>query len=130
MRDEQMHERLLAWAQYVTVGDGSGYPTMSVLHSSWHPPTPGTTPSMKVSAPSSSRQMHRAIARLSQRLANTLVVHYVLRLPMDQQSERLECAPATVYARVEEAHRQLREMLERPQSTFCNMEEVGYISAS
>lgn len=122
-RDDDMHARLLAWAQYVTVGDGSGYPVMSVLHEDWSPPSPGTTPTMKVSAPSSARQTHRAIARLSLRLANTLVVHYVLRLPIAVQAERLGCAEATVYARVEAAQRLLRGLLQAgPQSTFCNIE--------
>jgi DNA-directed RNA polymerase specialized sigma24 family protein len=126
-RDEQIHARLLAWAQYVTVGDGSGFPTMSVLHPHWQPPSPGTTPSMKVSAPSGARQTHRAIARLSRRQANTLVVHYVLKLPIELQADRLQCAVPTVYARVEAAQRELRAVLSErdEQKTFCNIEKVG-----
>lgn len=124
-RDNEIHARLLAWAQYVTVGDGSGYPAMSVLHPEWQPPAPGTTPTMKVSAPSMAAQTHRAIGMLSLRLANTLVVHYVLKLPLAEQAERLECAEPTVYARVEAAHRQLRGLLSgEPQGTFCNKEET------
>jgi DNA-directed RNA polymerase specialized sigma24 family protein len=110
-RDEHMHALLLAWAQYVTVGDGSGYPVLSVLHQDWSPPTPGMTPTMKVSAPSSARETHRAIARLSQRLSNTLVVHYVLKPALAEQALRLECAEATVYLRVEAAQQQLRSIL-------------------
>ena len=125
-RDNDIHARLLAWAQYVTVGDGSGYPAMSVLHPEWQPPAPGTTPTMKVSAPSMAAQTHRAIGMLSLRLANTLVVHYVLKLPMAEQAERLECEERTVYLRVEAAQRQLRGLLmDGPQSTFCNIQEVG-----
>ena len=124
-RDEQIHERLLAWAQYVTVGDGSGYPAMSVLHPMWQPPTPGTTPNMKVSAPSSARQTHRAIGMLKQKSRNALVMHYVTRLALADQAECLGCAEATVYARVETAHRELRDVLMgEAKKHLCNKEEV------
>ena len=43
-RDERIEARLQRWARWVTVGDGSGFPTMSVLHREWTPPSPGTTP--------------------------------------------------------------------------------------
>jgi DNA-directed RNA polymerase specialized sigma24 family protein len=106
-RDSWIEARLQRWAAMLTVGDGSGYPRTSVLDPSWQPPTPGQLPTLKVSAHSDAVQTHRAIARLSQRLANTLVVHYVMRLPLQQQAERLECAQSTVTLRVDEAHRQL-----------------------
>jgi DNA-directed RNA polymerase specialized sigma24 family protein len=126
VRDIEIHERLLAWAQYVTVGDGSGYPTMSVLHPQWQPPTPGTTPTMKVSSPSSARQTHRAIGMLKAKSRDALVMHYVKRLPMALQAEQLGCAESTVYTRVETAKRELLGLLsDGPQSTFCNKEEVG-----
>ena len=125
-RDIDIHERLLAWAQYVTVGDGTGYPAMSVLHPQWQPPTPGTTPNMKVSAPSSARQTHRAIAKLKPKSRDALVMHYVKRLPMDQQAEQLGCAAPTVYLRVRTARHELHALLtDAPQQTFCNIEEVG-----
>lgn len=110
--------RLQRWAQWVNVGDGSGYPVKSVLHEDWSPPSSGMTPTMKVAHATDARQTHRAIARLSLRLANTLVVHYCLRLPIDQQAERLECDRSTVYARVERAHRLLAR-------EFCNFDAAG-----
>lgn len=110
-RNPWVEERLLRWAQAVTVGDGSGYPTMSVLHSEWQPPSGGLTPSMKVAAHSDVAATHRAMAKLSMRLRNTLVVHYCLRLPMDLQAERLGCAVDTVHGRVEQAHRELAGLL-------------------
>lgn len=107
-RDVEMDGRLRAWAQYVTVGDGSGFPTMSVLHSEWQPPPPGVTPTMKVAAPSSARQTHRVIAGWSMRMRNTVALYYCTTLSIEDQAERLECAPRTVHQRVEEAHRLLR----------------------
>lgn len=107
-RLEYIERRLLRWAEYVAVGDGSGYPSMSVLHKNWQPPAPGTSPTLKVAAPSDARETHRAIKRLlSQRQANTLVVHYVMKLPMAEQVQLLECAAATIYQRIETAHRLL-----------------------
>ena len=112
-KDDRIERLLIEWAQWVKVGDGSGFSTMSVLHEDWTPPTPGLTPTMKTSGHSNAHRTHRAIAQLSQRIANTLVVHYVQRpaLSIAQQAERLECADSTVLARVTFAHRELRRIL-------------------
>lgn len=122
-RDAAIEARLQRWAQAVTVGDGSGYPSVSVLHKDWLPPSPGVTPTLKVSAASSDvRETHRAIGRLSQRLANTLVVHYCLKGPIDEQAARLGCVRQTVYERVESAHKQLAALL--AERSFCNNDKV------
>ena len=113
-RDDAMHQRLQEWSAWVTVGDGSGFPTMSVLHKNWSPPTPGASPSMKVSAPSSARQTHRIVASWSVRHRNTVVLYYCTQLPVEQQAQRLECAPGTVYERITVAHRMLRHALGAP----------------
>jgi len=110
-RDTHIEQRLVVWASWLTTGDGSGYPTMSVLHPEWSPPSPGITPTLKVAAPSTARETHRAIEQLSMRLRNTLLVHYALKLPIADQAERLQCGERTVHGRVEEAHRQLRGLL-------------------
>lgn len=110
-RDAVIEARLQRWAQYVSVGDGSGFPVMSVLHPQWQPPTPGTTPTLKVARVSDVRETHRAIGTLSQRLANTLVVHYCLRLSVAEQAQRLDCAVRTVHERIDTAHRLLRGIL-------------------
>lgn len=128
-RDEEMHRRLTEWAQWRKVGDGSGYPTMSVLHEDWSPPSPGLTPTMKVSAPSSARQTHRAIQTLSARMRNTVAVHYLTTLPIAEQAARLECAERTVFERIEQAQALVREALEAMQKEFRHMQEVGYIQA-
>lgn len=129
-RDPRMEERLLRWAAAVTVGDGSGYPVMSVLHSEWQPPSPGVTPTLKVSPHNDARETHRAIGRLSLRLSNTLVVHYVLKLTVADQAERLQCAECTVHQRVEVAHRLLagllvRRLLAVVDGELCKVETVG-----
>lgn len=110
-RIEAVERRLLEWAQWLKVGDGSGYPSMSMLHEAWTPPTKGMVPTMKAAPASSARATHRAIGRLSTRLANTLVVHYVLNLSVADQAAKLECEQRTVHARVEQAQRMLEAIL-------------------
>lgn len=111
-RDERMDARLWRWAQAVTVGDGSGYSSVSPLHPNWSPPTPGMRPTLKVSGASSdAAATHAAVRELSLRLRNTVVVHYCLRLPIAEQAGRLECAESTVHQRIDEAHRRLAALL-------------------
>ena len=103
-----IQNRLQAWAAWLTGGSsGAGYPTKSVLHESWLPPTPGQTPSMRTDGGGSTRQereLHAIIAStLSVRLQNTLVVVYVMRAKPDEQVMRLDCQQSTVRARVSEA---------------------------
>ena len=117
--DPNIEARLQRWAQYVTVGDGSGYATTNTLHESWSPPTAGMRPALKSAPATDVRQTHRAIGQLSMRLRNTLVVHYCLRLPVFDQAARLQCSRSTVHERVADAHGRLRELLPR---TFCNMD--------
>lgn len=110
-KDPKIEALLIEWAQWLKVGDGSGFPIMSVLSADWMPPTPGQSPTMKVSYPNRSRRLHRLIQQLSQRLGNTLIVHYCLQLPIDEQAARLACAASTVHARVDFAHRELRRLI-------------------
>lgn len=126
-RDPQIEARLQRWAQWVQVGDGSGYPVMSVLHPSWSPPGGGVVPAMKVGASSDVRQTQRAVQALPMKLRNAVTVHYVVRGPIAEQAMRLECAEPTVHLRVERAHQALLAMLQadRQTGTFCNIEESG-----
>lgn len=111
-KDDRIEALLVDWAQWLTVGDGSGYATMSVLHEDWTPPTPGLTPTMKTAHPQRARRLHMLIvSMLSDRLQQTLVVHYCQRLPLVEQAERLDCKVSTVHARVEFAHRELRRLI-------------------
>ena len=102
---------LLEWAQWLNVGDGSGYSTMSVLHQDWSPPTPGITPTLKTSPASRVRELHRCIGMLSIRLANTMVVVYCQQLPPVEQARRLHCSESTVRSRVIHAKRRLLAQL-------------------
>ena len=106
-RDANIEARLQRWAQWLNVGDGSGFPVMSVLHPEWQPPSPGLTPTMKSVAGGDERATHRAVSRMSERLKATLVVHYVQRLPVAEQALRLGCAEPTVHERIGRAHRLL-----------------------
>jgi DNA-directed RNA polymerase specialized sigma24 family protein len=110
-RDPHIEARLQRWAAAVTLGDGSGYPAMCVLHPEWQPPAPGVTPTLKSAPASDARATHRAIERLSMRLRNTIAVHYCQRLSLAEQALRLECAESTIHARIEQAHRELQVVL-------------------
>ena len=113
MRDAAMdvdvlHDRLQAWATWLTAGgSGDGYPTKSVLHSSWLPPTPGMTPTMATSTGDGGRcerALHTLIGTvLSVRLQNTLVAVYVMRCTEAERVALLRCQESTVRARVREA---------------------------
>lgn len=128
-RDPQIEARLQRWAQWVQVGDGSGYPVMSVLHPSWSPPAGGIVPGMKVSTASDAPQTHRAVQALPLKLRNAVAVHYVIKGSIAEQALRMECAEPTVHLRVERAHQALRLILANTLAaepgTFCNIEESG-----
>ena len=111
-RDDRIEERLQRWAQWVQVGDGSGYPVTSVLHPSWSPPSPGITPTLKVSAGSDVRETHFLVRILPMKLRNAVVVHYCIKGTLAEQGVRLDCAPDTVLGRVERAHQALLQRLE------------------
>lgn len=117
-RDPGIETRLVRWAEWVKVGDGSGYATVSPLHESWTPPVAGQRPTLKVAPPSDVRDTHRAVRRLPIKLRNAVVVHYVYRGTVAEQAARMQCEPATVHARIVRAHQALL-------GSFCNIEEVG-----
>lgn len=121
-RDEAMHLLLLDWAQWVMVGDGSGYPSMSVIHPDWSPPSLGITPTMKASAPSSARRINRAMASWSATLRNTVVVVYCIPgMTLAEKAQHLGCAERTVQMRVGMAHQALRLVL----GEFHNLRHSG-----
>lgn len=122
-REGAIEQRLQRWAQWVTVGDTSGFPTMSVLHENWSPPSGTVTPTMRVSDLSDVRATHAAIRSLSQRLANTVVVCYCFKHTTAEQAARLDCAERTVRARVLQAHRLIARWLE--EKGFCKLPMSG-----
>lgn len=113
-RDPGIDNMLQRWAERVTVGNGSGFPTMSTLHPSWQPPPPGQMPTMRTFKGDDygeAAQMHRLVARLSTKQFNAVVAHYLLHVPMAEQAKRLGCGERTVIERVERAQRELRAWL-------------------
>lgn len=112
-RDPAIDARLQRWAEWLNSGDGSGYAAVNTLHPNWSPPTPGSRPTMKVHGGSDVRHTHRAIERLSLRLKNAVVVHYVIKGTIEHQAQLLDCEARTVHGRVERAHAALRV-------EFCN----------
>ena len=117
-RIDWVEKRLWDWAEWLRAGDGSGYSSKCTLHPEWSPPTPGTTPTMKVAADSRVPETHRAVLLLSERLQHTLVLHYCTGLPVVEQALRLACQPGTVDSRIRSAHRELARLLHSESSPF------------
>ena len=110
---ERIERMLVAWAQAVTVGDGSGFPTKSVLHPSWSPPSGGVLPAMKAQVSGSARRTHRLLASvLTGKQLAAVVAHYCIKGTMAHQAQLLDCAEATVVLRVEAAHAALAVALD------------------
>lgn len=113
---DPMERRLQEWSAWIRGGrSGDGFPTISVLHRSWMPPAPGRPPTMRTSRADPAawrhRALHVALQALSVRLINTVVVHYLMRMPVAEQAAVLECDESTVHARLREARRLLAMML-------------------
>ena len=107
---DRMEVHLLAWGVWLQGGKrGDGYPTKSVLHQSWLPPTPGMVPTMRVSTTSDrvERALHAAIQQMSVRMQNTLVVVYVMRAGPVEQGVLLDCSAVAIRNRLVEAKRRL-----------------------
>lgn len=124
----EMDRRLRLWAEHVQVGDGSGYPVKSTLHPDWSPPSPGITPTLKVSRGGGADRLHRLVQRLPDKMRAVVVARYILKLSDAEAGLALNCAPGTVPARLERAHRELLRMeaeSEGRAGDFCNIEEPG-----
>ena len=121
-RDPNIDARLQRWAEWLTVGDGSGYPVKSTLHEDWSPPGPGITPSMKVAPANDARQTHRLVQQLGPKQQAVVVVHYIKRLPAALASIELQCRVDTVHARIEAAHAALRLLIDAERRGFCNIQ--------
>jgi DNA-directed RNA polymerase specialized sigma24 family protein len=120
-RIESIEHRLHRWAEWLKTGDGSGYPVKSTLHEDWSPPSPGTTPTMKVGLGSDGPQTQRLVEQMSERRQATLVAVYVLRMPVADAALVLECAADTVLDRIERIHRVIARELEGA-GEFCNIQ--------
>lgn len=120
-RIDWVEQRLQRWATAVTVGDGAGYPAMSVIHPNWMPPAKGSVPTMKVAhGRDDAAATHRSIGLLSAKQRDAICLHYVYRLTLTQHAVRCDCAESTVSDRLERAHRALAGMWQG--RGFCNME--------
>lgn len=124
MNDSEIEARLQRWAQAVTVGDGSGYPSMSVIHPNWMPPTKGSTPTIKVSRGGADVQAtHQAIGRLSVKQRDAVCLHYAYRLSTAAHAERVGRAERTVRDRLDAARRALAAHWS--EGSFCNMPQTA-----
>jgi hypothetical protein len=120
-RDPRVEERLLRWAQWVTVGDSSGYPMVSVLHKDWMPPSPGQTCTPRVLPMcSDGPHTHRAIGTLPVKLRNVVVRHYVNKMPMSEHALLAGCQVGTISSRLDVAHQRVGQAM-----GFCNIVTPG-----
>lgn len=117
MRDEDLELRLMQWGAAVSVGDGSGYPCINVIHPNWTPPSRGLTPALKVRPGGDVRRMHRAIGTLPIKQRNAIVLAYAMRLSVAEQCQRLECSERVRQDRLRAAKITLMVRLEG----FCNI---------
>lgn len=117
-RLDEIDRLLWLWAETLKVGDGSGYPTKAVLHPDWSPPSPGITPTLKVS----SRRRDAVgplVGRLPDSLKATLAAKYLLRMSDREAAAALDCAVATVGQRVTRAQQLLARWLEDQGEVFA-----------
>lgn len=116
MRLESVDKRLVEWAAWFNAGgvtvDG-GWPVKNILHPSWLPPSGGASPSLPAGrrADTREREVHRALAELSDKLIAAVVVHYVKRWTVANQAAALGCSEEAVRMRVGRAHVQLAALL-------------------
>ena len=85
----------------------------NILHPSWLPPSGGASPSLPAGrrADTREREVHRAIALLSDRTIAAVVVRYCKRGTLAQQAEALGCSEAAVGVRIGRAHERLAVVL-------------------
>lgn len=117
-RIEEIDTLLWQWAERLKAGDGSGYPTMCTVHPDWSPPSPGVTPTMKVSR-ARRGEIDRMVERLPDSLRATLVAHYLLRMSDTDAAAVLGCAVPTVGQRIVRAHQLIAGMREEPRGNFA-----------
>ena len=120
-RIPHIEARLNRWAAWRTCGDGSGYPVKNPIHETWQPPSPGMTPTLKVSATTDAKQTEWAIEQLPPKLGATVFVHYLCRhWTPEEQGAAVGCQANTVSDRIDRAHRLLAGVLDL-QNVGCNV---------
>lgn len=111
---DAMERRLQAWGAWRgQTGSADGYPSKSVLHPTWSPPSAGTTPTLHAArrGDGEERAMDGHIGSLSVKLRDAVFLRYVKRMPDAAMAQSLGCQQATARARVVEAKRQLGVLL-------------------
>lgn len=112
---DMIERRLLEWAAWTMRGSSAdGYPTKSVLHPSWCPPTPGRTPTMKTSSTGSEvreRQIDQCVQDLPPKRRDAIVVRYLMRASIEEQVKRAGCTADGVRKRVQLAKDDIAQAL-------------------
>lgn len=112
---DMVERRLLEWAAWKTRGgNGDGFPTKSVLHHSWSPPTPGRTPTMATSSSGSDareRQVDGCVQELRPKLRDAIVARYLMRATIEEQVRMAGCTAEGVRKRVQIAKDEIARAL-------------------
>lgn len=112
---DMVERRLLEWAAWKTRGGSAdGYPRKSVLHPSWSPPTPGSTPTMATSSTGSEareRQVDSCVQELRPKLRDAVVVRYLMRASIEEQVKRAGCTADGVRKRIQIAKEEIARAL-------------------
>jgi DNA-directed RNA polymerase specialized sigma24 family protein len=117
-RIEEIDVLLWQWAERLKAGDGSGYPTMCTIHADWSPPSPGVTPTLKVSK-GRRGDVDRMIEKLPDSLRATVVARYLLRMTDTDAAAVLGCAVPTVGQRIVRAHQLIARMMASGKRIFA-----------
>lgn len=118
MGHEWLVARLHAWASWFNAGgcwvDG-GWPVKNVLHPAWMPPSCSTSPTWPAGrrADTDERQVHAAIAKLSDKLIAALVARYCRNLSGRELADAMSCSEVAAAGRLHRAHDQLGAALIR-----------------
>lgn len=121
-RWDDIDARLRRWAEWLSGGDGSGYPARNILDPSWMPPDGQPRGSIMHSAPPTDAGETHAIIMadgyLSDTRRATLSAVYLLRMTHTQAAVVLDCSPRTVADRIERIQAALAATLEAKQQTW------------
>jgi len=114
-RIEWVHARLLQWAAWKASRDAkqSGFPKVNVIGRWWEPPNGREAQAFIPIDDTEAFATEQAVRGLDTRLQETVEQHYIASGSMSDDARALGCSISTVHARIEEAHRKLREAFDQ-----------------
>ncbi|PIP02756.1 MAG: hypothetical protein COX55_03565 [Zetaproteobacteria bacterium CG23_combo_of_CG06-09_8_20_14_all_54_7] len=111
MTNEDIHQRMLKWAEWVLRSDGGGlgFPCeCSYTRMQQRSDCGFTAPEVDIE----SAETEKAVQSLEQYLRHAVQAHYCMGGTRESQARQLGCSTTTVERRVERAHGQIARYLE------------------